>query len=166
MSPLPRWAVGLAMLLLGGLPAAASALDLDPARACGLLAGEGLGAGPYLSRDGAPYACRSRRRTLPLGGRRPPEVRFLAHGDARAVHELRLTLDLYGRRDLQPALNRFARLAQGLLSRVDGGPADARLGAAIQGLVPGQWRRGALRYELRKILATGRPGMRLVLRLY
>ena len=116
MSPRRYWLICSLVPWLWS-PTAGAEFKADPETACNLLSDIGLRGRNYRHIGEGLYQCRSRRRNLALGGNRTHAMRFQAQGDQDTVRQLRLTLFVNSREQLQATFRRMLRDGQLLMNR-------------------------------------------------
>jgi hypothetical protein len=147
---MPRsWTVPLLLVVaLAWTGACPAAIALDPAKACGLLTDAYLGGLKYHAMDQARYRCVSPRRTLPYGGDVQNEMQFQAWGDAKQVTRLELHFDIPGNQELQPTLEKMAKLGETLSQRALSRPLPEAIRKAILARAPAQAQVGDARLSV------------------
>jgi hypothetical protein len=117
----------------------AKGFQAEPTVACDFLAAEGLRTrGGYLA-TGDVYRCRSQRRNLVGGGRVSNSIRFVAQGNADAVTQLRLELQVNSRSAIQRAHRQLADYSRSLMQAALGVALPEEVEAAILSAVNGSW---------------------------
>lgn len=107
----------LAVLLWLCSPTAGAAFQAEPEAACAFLSDIGLNGRTYRRVGEDLYRCISRRRNLPFGGAQVHTMRYLAQGGPHNVRQLRLTLYINSRSQMQAALRRMLENGRLLLER-------------------------------------------------
>ena len=107
----------LAVLFWLWSPTAGAAFQASPEAACAFLTEAGLRGRNYRRIGEGLYRCNSRRRNLPFGGSEVHAMRFQAQGDAQHVRQLRLTLYVNSKRQVQPAHRRMLENGQLLVQK-------------------------------------------------
>jgi len=125
----------LAILLCLWFPTAGATFQTTPEAACAFLSEVGLNERNYRHVGGGVYRCASSRRRLPLGGAQVHTVRYRAQGDPHNVRQLKLTLYVNSRRQVQAARRRMLEYGQRLVKKalavsMPGGAAGSLLNGA------------------------------------
>lgn len=154
------------MLLASAVAAAANAagagLQLDPTQACAYLDDRDLRTRGYRA-NGAVHECHSHRRPL-VGGDVDHSIRYVARGDAAAVNEIALELQVNSLSGAQRAHRVLADDAGVLMKAALGAALPPDIDAAILGAVRGQWQVQGATVTLDRI-TSGVPGYELRLQI-
>jgi len=164
--PVPfRSAVLIAVLGLMPVDGAwAEGFHAEPSLACDFLAEEGLRTRGGYRASGDVHRCRSQRRNLIGGGNVNNSIRFVAQGNADAVKELRLELQVNSGSAVQRAHRQLVGYGNALLQAAMGTEMPDEIEAAILSAVSGSWSVGGSTVSLERIVLGG-PGYELRLRI-
>lgn len=155
-STLPLMVVGL--LAFAG--ARADGLQLDPSVACDLMATEGLRTLGGYRGSGDWYQCQSQRRSLISGEPLNNSIRFVARGNAQAVTQLVLELQVNAHAGAQRTHRQMVDYSQALVLNALDTEMPEEIKAAILSAVAGRWALADYDVSLERIV-LGAPGYQL-----
>lgn len=154
----------LAVSLLAGGKALAGGFQTAPSVACDFMAADGLRTRGGYRANGDMHQCSSQRVNIISGGPINNSIRFVAEGDAQAVTQLRLELQINSLTGVQRTLRRMADHSRTLIKNALGAEIPEEVEAAILAATPGTWAVDGSHVSLERIV-LGAPGYELRLRI-
>lgn len=136
----------------------------EPSVACDFLAPKGLRTRGGYRASGDLHSCRSQRRNVTGGGRVNNSIRFVAQGDAQAVTQLRLELQVNSRSAVQRAHRQLVDYGRALMQAALGVDMPEQVETAILSATIGTWSVARGTVSLERIV-SGSPQYELRLRI-